>query len=236
MPNPAPHLIVMLTYRDRTVPQAAEVFAQCRHAPAEYWGCKEEGLPLPQLQALFAAMKACGKKTALEVVAYTEAEGLRGAQMAADCGCDLLLGTVYSDAILALCQAHGMRYMPFVGQVRGRPSVLEGTAEQMIRQAQACLQKGVFGFDLLGYRYRGDAGALIRRFVAAVPAPVCVAGSVDSLPKLDELRDIAPWAFTIGSAFFDEKFGPGFAAQILRVARYLHPTQEGADAADVLPL
>ena len=181
-------------------------------------------------------MKACGKKTALEVVAYTEAEGLRGAQMAADCGCDLLLGTVYSDAILALCQAHGMRYMPFVGQVRGRPSALEGTAEQMIRQAQACLQKGVFGFDLLGYRYRGDAGALIRRFVAAVPAPVCVAGSVDSLPKLDELRDIAPWAFTIGSAFFDEKFGPGFAAQILRVARYLQPTQEGADAADVLPL
>ena len=64
MPNPAPHLIVMLTYRDRTVPQAAEVFAQCRHAPAEYWGCKEEGLPLPQLPALFAAMKACGKKTA----------------------------------------------------------------------------------------------------------------------------------------------------------------------------
>ena len=50
MPKTTPHLIVMLTCRDRTVPQAAEVFAQCRHAPAEYWGCKEEGLPLPQLQ------------------------------------------------------------------------------------------------------------------------------------------------------------------------------------------
>lgn len=57
-------LIVMLTYQDRTVPNAAALFAQCRNTPAEYWGFKEEGLPLPAMRELFAQMKACGKKTA----------------------------------------------------------------------------------------------------------------------------------------------------------------------------
>lgn len=222
------NLIVMLTHRDRTVANAPEVFSQCRSTPAEYWGFKEEGLPLPAMQALFAQMKACGKKTALEVVAYTEAEGLRGARMAADCGCDLLMGTLYSDAILAFCQDHGLRYLPFVGVVTGRPSVLEGTPEQMIRQAQEFLHKGVFGFDLLGYRYTGDKTDLIRRFVAAVDAPVCVAGSVDSFRRLDEIKAIAPWAFTIGSAFFEQKFGPDFAEQIQTVCRYMDRPAEDA--------
>lgn len=183
---------------------------------------------MPAMQALFAQMKACGKKTALEVVAYTEAEGLRGARMAADCGCDLLMGTLYSDAILAFCQDHGLRYLPFVGGVTGRPSVLEGTPEQMIRQAQECLHKGVFGFDLLGYRYTGDKTDLIRRFVAAVDAPVCVAGSVDSFRRLDEIKAIAPWAFTIGSAFFEQKFGADFAGQIQTVCRYMDRPAEDA--------
>ena len=44
---------------------------------------KEEGLPPEEMRALYRRMKACGKKTALEVVAYTEAEGLQGAQLAA---------------------------------------------------------------------------------------------------------------------------------------------------------
>lgn len=221
-------LIVMLTYQDRTVPNAADLFAQCRNTPAEYWGFKEEGLSLPAMRELFAQMKACGKKTALEVVAYTEEEGLRGARMAADCGCDLLMGTVYSDAILNFCRTHGMQYMPFVGRVTGRPSVLEGPPDEMIRQAEDCLRKGVFGFDLLGYRYTGDKTDLIRRFVAAVDAPVCVAGSVDSYQRLDEIKSIGPWAFTIGSAFFQQKFGPDFAGQIETVCRYLDHPEEGA--------
>ena len=44
-------LIVMLTHRDCTVPNAPEIFAQCRNTPAEYWGFKEKGLPLPATKA-----------------------------------------------------------------------------------------------------------------------------------------------------------------------------------------
>lgn len=95
----------MLTYNDVTVPQAAEVFAKCEHTRARYWGFKEAGLPFAEMRDLFARMKACGKQTCLEVVAYTEAECLRGAEMAAACGCDFLLGTVFSEAVNAYCRA-----------------------------------------------------------------------------------------------------------------------------------
>ena len=86
-----PELIVMLTHNDITVPDAAAVFARCQHTRARYWGFKEEGLPFAEMQALFAQMKACGKTTCLEVIAYTEPECLHGAEMAAACGCDILM-------------------------------------------------------------------------------------------------------------------------------------------------
>lgn len=57
-----PELIVMLTHNDVTVPDAAAVFARCQHTRARYWGFKEEGLPFAEMQALFAQMKACGKR------------------------------------------------------------------------------------------------------------------------------------------------------------------------------
>lgn len=214
-------LIVMLTHHDRTVENAPEVFEACRGTGAEYWGMKEEGLPPERMRALYRRMQECGKKTALEVVAYTEAEGLQGAQLAAGCGCDLLMGTLFFDSIAAFCRTHGLRYLPFVGRVHGRPSVLDGTPEEMVLQAGDCLRRGAFGVDLLGYRHTGDKSALIRRFTAEVPAPVCVAGSIDSFARLAEIKRAAPWAFTIGSAFFEEKFGTGFASQIGRVLDFL---------------
>ena len=218
--NTHPELIVMLTYNDVTVPQAAEVFAKCEHTRARYWGFKEAGLPFAEMRDLFARMKACGKQTCLEVVAYTEGECLRGAEMAAVCGCDFLLGTVFSEAVNAYCRAHGLRYMPFVGQVTGRPSVLEGTAEEMVCEAKRCLAQGAYGIDLLGYRYTGDAPALNRALTAAV-GPVCIAGSVNSYARLAEIRAAGAAYFTIGSAFFDHVFGDDFAAQIDAVCAYM---------------
>lgn len=212
-----PKLVVMLTHHDFTVKNAREVFEDCKDSRAEYWGMKEEPLPLGEMKALFAAMKELGKTTVLEVVAYTETEGLAGAETAAACGCDILMGTAYSPRIHAFCRAHQIKYMPFVGEVAGRPSVLKGSMEGMIREAKDCLAQGVFGFDLLAYRYEGDPSELIRRFVGEVPAPVCIAGSVDREARLEELRTIRPWGFTIGGAFFDHRFGGSISQQIDKV-------------------
>ena len=92
---------------------------------------------------------------------------------------------------------------------------------EMIEEAHRYLEKGVFGLDLLGYRYAQDAYELNRKFVAAVPAPVCIAGSINSYRRLDEISEIKPWSFTIGGAFFEQKFQGSIREQIDKVCTYL---------------
>lgn len=216
-----PELIVMLTHNDRTAENAREIFEQCKGTRAKCWGFKEEPLPLDDMKKLYARMKEFGKTTFLEVVTYSEREGLDGARIAAACRCDFLMGTKFFDSINDVCKDNGIRYMPFVGKVSGRPSILEGTLDEMLAEARYCLSKGVYGLDLLGYRYTGDAAALNKNFVAGVEAPVCLAGSVNSFERLDELKKISPQMFTIGGAFFEGKFGGTFAEQIDKVCAFM---------------
>ena len=217
----APELIVMLTHNDLTVHNAYDIFDQCRNSRAKFWGFKEEPLPLEQMKKLFRYMKSCGKTTFLEVVAYSEKECMDGAKKAVECNCDFLLGTTFSDSINEFCRLNHIKYMPFVGIIAGRPSILDGTVEDMIQEAETYIAKGVYGIDLLGYRYTGDATRLNREFVANVHAPVCIAGSVNSYERLTELKSIAPWAFTIGGAFFENKFDGTMKEQIDKVCNFM---------------
>lgn len=219
-----PELVVMLTHNDRTVENAYQLFEMCKDTKAKYWGFKEEPLPPEQMKELYAYMKACGKITSLEVVAYTEEECLAGARIAAECGVDYLMGTLYFDSVNDICRSEGIRYMPFVGDVTERPSILNGSAEKMIEEAKRYVDRGVYGIDLLGYRYTGDALELNRRVITAMNemgVPVCLAGSVNSWQRLDEVREIGPASFTIGGAFFEHRFGENFAQQIDRVCEYM---------------
>jgi hypothetical protein len=216
-----PELIVMLTFNDKTVADAIEVFDTCKAGSAKFWGFKEAGLPIEKMKALCSSMKDADKTTFLEVVEYTEEKCLAGAQMAVDCGFDILMGTMYFDSVLKLANKNGLKYMPFVGEITGRPSVLGGTIEGMINQANALKEKGVYGIDLLGYRFTGDAVELNKRFVDKVDLPVCLAGSISSYQRLDEVKDANPWSYTIGSAFFDNKFEGTFHEQIEKVLAYM---------------
>lgn len=215
------NLIVMLTHNDRTVENAYEIFDKCKNSKAKFWGFKEEPLPIDQMKKLYAYMKECGKTTFLEVVEYTEEKGLEGAKMAVECGCDILMGTMFFDSINEYCKENNIKYMPFVGEVVERPSILKGSIESMVDEANKCLEKGVYGFDLLGYRYTGDAVELNKKFVEQVKAPVCIAGSINSYKRLDEIKDANPWAFTIGGAFFENKFDGTFSEQINKVCDYM---------------
>lgn len=217
-----PKLIVMLTHNDVTVKNAREVFESCKNSKADFWGFKEVGLPLDEMKELFSYMKSLGKTTFLEVVAYTEKECLEGARMAAACGVDILMGTLYFQSIMDYCKENNLKYMPFVGEITGRPSVLRGSIEGMIEEANSYIAKGAYGIDLLGYRYEGDAVELNKRFVAGVKAPVCLAGSVNSYKRLDEVKDAGSWAFTIGGAFFENKFDGTFEEQINKVVDYMN--------------
>lgn len=211
----------MLTHNDETVNNAHEIFEKCKNSDAKFWGFKEKSLPIEQMKNLYKYMKECGKTTFLEVVEYTEKEGLEGAKIALECGCDILMGTMFFDSINEFCKKNNLRYMPFVGKVTERPSILEGEIDEIIKEANEYLKKGVYGFDLLGYRYTGNAVELNERFVLEVNAPVCIAGSVNGYERLDELKNINPWSFTIGSAFFENKFDGSFEEQINKVCEYV---------------
>ena len=215
------NLIVMLTHNDETVNNAHEIFEKCKNSDAKFWGFKEKSLPMEQMKNLYKYMKECGKTTFLEVVEYTEKEGLEGAKIALECGCDILMGTMFFDSINEFCKKNNLRYMPFVGNVTERPSILEGEIDEIIKEANEYLKKGVYGFDLLGYRYTGNAIELNERFVLEINAPVCIAGSVNGYERLDELKNINPWSFTIGSAFFENKFDGSFEEQINKVCEYV---------------
>lgn len=216
-----PELTVMLTYDDRTVSDAAHIFEQCKSAKATCWGFKEEGLPPAKMKELFAHMRNCGKKTVLEVVAYTEDECLAGARLAADCGCDMLMGTVFFDSVNAFCHEHDILYMPFVGRVHERPSVLDGEIDEILDEAKKCIEKGAYGVDLLAYRYTGDREKLLRAFAEQFDAPVCIAGSVNDYNRIDEILHAGLDSFTVGSAFFDNSFDGTFAEQINKVCDHI---------------
>ena len=214
-------LIVMLTHDDYTAKNASAIFEQCRYSKAKLWGLKEKGIPLEQMKCLYAHMKEYGKTIVLEVVAYTEKECIEGAKMAVECGCDILMGTTFFDSVNELCKKNNLKYVPFVGEVTGRPSLLEGNIDDMIDEAIKIIEKGVYGIDLLGYRYTGNAALLIQKFVSRVNAPICIAGNIDSFKKLDEVKSSGAWAFTIGGAFFENKFGEDFNGQIEKVYEYV---------------
>ena len=215
------NLIVMLTHNDKTVKNSFKIFEECRNSKAKLWGFKEKPLPVDEMKKLYKYMKKCGKMTFLEVVEYTEKEGLEGAKLAVECGCDILMGTVFFDSINEFCKSNNLKYMPFVGKVTQRPSILEGDINEIIAEAKEYQKKGVYGFDLLGYRYVGDAVELNKKFMEEIEIPVCLAGSINSYTRLDEVKNVKPWAFTIGSAFFENKFDGTFKEQINKVYEYI---------------
>ncbi|MCI8464406.1 MAG: hypothetical protein HFI63_00875 [Lachnospiraceae bacterium] len=217
------NLVVMLTHHDKTVKDALEIFESCKELPVQHWGFKNVGLPVPEMKGLVAAMKAAGKTTHMEVVTYTEEECLEAAKLAVECEFDYLLGTVYYPSVQKILEGHPIKYFPFCGKVWGSPSVLGETIEEIVEDAKRFEELGIDGTDLLAYRFTGDAEALIREFAKTIQFPVLIAGSVSTFKRIDFLKEINPWGFTVGSAFFESSYVPegGFYDNLKAVAEYL---------------
>ncbi|MEJ2559522.1 MAG: hypothetical protein P8186_25565, partial [Anaerolineae bacterium] len=153
----APELIVMLTYNDKTVENALELFEETKNLPVKHWGFKDIGLPAKRMGQVANSMRQAGKTTYLEVVSLSEAEGLRGAKLAVDLGFDVLMGTVFFDSINDYLRDKAVKYYPFPGHVHSHPSILDGSIEEIVAHTQYLRSQQVDGMDLLTYRYRGDA-------------------------------------------------------------------------------
>jgi hypothetical protein len=217
-------IIVMLTYNDVTVKNAKEVFESCKDLPVKNWGFKDVGLPPAEMKELYSIMKQAGKSTFLEVVTYSEEECMRGAKVASDCGVEHLMGTIFYDKVNDFIKTTGLKYMPFVGEVSESPSILKGTAASMLAQEDRYKKAGVFGIDLLGYRYvDGDPEALSAEYISKGQLPCVLAGSIDSEKRMDIVLKMNPWGFTMGSALFNKKFVKDgtFRENLEHVVKYL---------------
>lgn len=202
-----PEMIVMLTYNDKTVQNAHSLFDTLSTTPVNYFGFKDVGLPTDEMKRLVDRMNEAGKTTCLEVVSLSEEEGLQGAKLAVELGFGVLMGTLYYDSISRYLRDKPVKYFPFPGHVHSHPSVLDGSAEEIIEHARQLEINGVDGMDLLTYRFTGDdPGALLREVVAATTVPIVSAGSINSFERLGEVCDAGAWGFTIGTAFFEKKF------------------------------
>ncbi len=216
-------IIIMLTHNDQTVKNAIEVFDACKDLAVDFWGFKDVGLEKEKMAELIQHMKAAGKTTFLEVVTYTEEECMNGAKLAVELGFDYLMGTLFYDSVYAYLKEHEIKYLPFCGKVSGSPSVLEGSFEEIIKDANTMLEKGVDGIDLLAFRHEQGA-ELAREYCAKVDKPVVIAGSINSEARISFVNEINPWAFTMGSALFAENFAPGdgFRENLQEVIDYMN--------------
>lgn len=217
-----PILIVMLTHNDQTVKNAAEVFEAAKDAPAEFWGMKDEGIPEEEMVKLFKRMKECGKTTFLEIVADNQEVENASVELAIRVGTDIVTGTHFRPELKDMLDKAGIKYMPFIGKTVGIPIVIKGTVEEIVGEAVDLIEKGCDGIDAAPYRYDGDIDRYNRELLKNVKAPCIVAGSVNGFERVQEVIDYGYWGFTVGSAFFENKFGDGsFADQITSVVEYI---------------
>ena len=206
-----PEMIIMLTNNDITVPDAEEIFEECKDLPAKKWGFKDVGLEKDRMIELAKKMKDAGKETYIEVVTYTEEGCLEGAKLAYECGLDYLTGTLPFDSVLEYAKAHNLKYYPFAGDVGGSPVELKGSIESVTASAKKAIESGAAGVDLTAYRYAdGDPIELIKAVVDAVGADkVCIAGSIGNAERMEAMKKAGVAEYTMGSALFNGNFVKG---------------------------
>jgi len=199
----------MLTRNDETIPNARAIYASIAELGLRHVGCKDVGLEKPELAKLIADIRFHGHKSYLEVVSESDDSMERSAHTAVEVGADYVIGGTAVERIQKVIAGTGMKFFPYIGSIVGHPCLLRGSIKEIVDDAKRVEQQGVDGINLLAYRYDGDVPALVRSVAAATPLPLICAGSVDSVERIETLRDLGVWAFTIGTAALDGSFVPG---------------------------
>lgn len=217
-------LIPMLTWKDVTVEDAFEVFEASKAAPTKYWGFKKDGITPSDASALVKLMKKEGKEVFFEALVDDEKLCVEAAEFAVEHGFDYLMGVEYFDSVTDVIKGAPIKFIPSCGRKEGMPRKLYGTIEEIVDGGLRIVEKGADGIILSPYRYQdGSPEELTEKFVKAIDLPIFIAGSVNSYARLDAMKEIKPWGFTIGSAFFEHDFGKdlSFGEQIEVVDNYL---------------
>ena len=201
--------IFMLTRNDETIPNAREIYASIADLGLTHVGCKDVGLPKPELAGLIKDIRSHGHTSYLEVVSESDDSMEASARTAVEVAADYLIGGTAVERIQQVIAGTGIKFFPYIGSIVGHPCLLRGSIHEIVEDARRVEQLGVDGINLLAYRYDGDVPQLVRSVASATSLPLICAGSVDSVERIETLRDLGVWAFTIGTAALDGVFAPG---------------------------
>ena len=202
------NVIAMLTNNDKTVENALGIFEENKNSKVKCWGFKDVGISEKDTVALVQAMKKAGKTTFLEPLVESEQECLKAAQLAIDCCFDCVVGMTYYKSVYDLLKNTPIKYFPTCGKRAGIPRMLYGKVASIIGDAQRIAANGANGICLSVYRYvDGDPENMARRFIKELGVPFIITGGINDNHRLDFIKELKPWGFTIGSALFGAKFG-----------------------------
>jgi putative N-acetylmannosamine-6-phosphate epimerase len=201
--------IFMLTRNDETIPDARNVYASIANLGLKHIGCKDVGLPKEELAQLMGDIRSHEQTSYLEVVSESDDSMERSARAALEVGADYVIGGTAVERIQKVLSGTGVKFFPYIGNIVGHPCLLRGSIHDIVEDARRVEQLGVDGINLLAYRYDGDVPELVRKVAEATSLPLICAGSVDSVARIEALRDLGVWAFTIGTAALDGAFVPG---------------------------
>jgi len=221
--------IFMLTRDDVTIPDARDVVRKVLATDTPHVGFKDVGLSRPEMHALVETIQEAGRKVHLEVVSLTEEAELKSARIAVELGVDYLIGGTRWRQVGDIIAGKDIRYFPYVGQIIGHPAHLNGTAVEMLREAEA-MGDAVDGINLLAYRHESlDGIELLKDVVAGTWLPVISAGSISTLDRVSAVNAAGAWGFTVGTAALDGAFAsdPDLEVQINAILETACETTRG---------
>ena len=221
-----PNFIVMLTRNTVTVDNALDVFNECQDLPVDCWGFKDTGITEQGICKLVDAIKEAGKKSFLEVVTLDEASCMDAAKIAYNSGVDYLIGTMFYPSVWEYISSKQIAYFPFVGDiyVNVHPAIMKGSPESMIEKSKMFHEMNIQGINLPAYHYVDDCPEeLARKVIERSKSDVIIAGNITNVSRLNFIKNLNPWGFTIGSSLFDGAFAEdaGFKANVLRACELL---------------
>jgi hypothetical protein len=205
--------VFMLTRSDRTVTNWREVLDEIRPLGLRHVGFKDVGIAPDAARELAHALKATGATTYLEVVSTSKETIAASAQLGRDIGIDRLLGGTDAETVVPALKGSSTQYLPFPGKPHDHPTKLGGTPADIAADCARFEKLGCAGVDLLAYRAtQADPIELVRAARKAMKGYLLVAGSVDGVARVRELKDAGADAFTVGSAAFDHSFAKGVSS------------------------
>ena len=150
-----------------------------------------------------------------------EEDCIRAAEQCIAGGAQHMLGTPYYPSVQKMLDEAGVTYSPF--PALDPDSRMRRPIPEVVDCAMGFERAGCDGFTISAFRYLGgDPEELLRALDDATEMPFRIAGSVNSYERLDFVKSLKNLTgFTIGGAFFENKFGETFAENVTRVCEYL---------------